>query len=325
MKIAFVMSDRPDYVARIPKDLDWFPAAPDADGHYSQEVLASLAPAEAIICAHNPITEAVLAAAPRLKMVQRMGVGYNAVDIEAARRRNLPVCNLGDVNKDALAEHGMMFMLALARRVVPAHALTAAGDWFAARRVLDDTFELMGRTLGVLGFGRSGYELARRARAFGMHIRYHSRSEPDARLTEAVQAQGRSFEALLAESDFLAVCVSLNDSTRNLLDARALARMKPGACLINLARGGIVDEAALAQALREGRLGGAGMDVFAQEPPQAGNPLATAPHVVMTPHGAGTTRECTDREIAWSLENVRRYLVQGLPPRWIVNGVQVGG
>ena len=323
MKIAFVMSDRPDYVERIPADLDWVQVSPDAQGHYSPAALAALAPAQAIICAHNPVTAAVLAAAPALKMVQRMGVGYNAVDIEAARQRGIPVCNLGDVNKDALAEHGMMLMLAMARRVVDVHPLTKAGDWFAARRVLDDTFELKGRTLGVLGFGRSGFELSRRAHVFGMRILFHSRSEPDSRFTEIVGAQSRSFEALLAESDFLAICVSLNDSTRNLMDAKALARMKPGACLVNLARGGIVDEGALANALREGRLGGAGMDVFAQEPLPAGSPLAGAPRVVLTAHGAGTTRECTDREIAWSVENVRRYLEQGLPPRWIINGVRV--
>lgn len=323
MKIAFLMKNRPDYEARIPDGLDWFQIAPGEDGNYSDESLAKVADVDALILSHEPVHEQLLAACGRLKIIQRTGVGYNTVDTQAAARRGIPVCNLGDVNKDALGEHGMALMLGLARRLVQIHHYTAAADWDAARALCDTTCELQGRTLGVLGFGRSGYELARRARAFGMEICYHSRSQVDARLREAVEARELGFEALLAESDFLAITLSLNPSTEGMIDAAALAQMKPSAFLIDMARGGIVHEQALADALNAGRLAGAGMDVFSAEPIRPDNPLLKAKNVLLTAHTAGTTKECTDREIGWSLENVRRYLERGEKPRWIVNGVEV--
>jgi lactate dehydrogenase-like 2-hydroxyacid dehydrogenase len=227
------------------------------------------------------------------------------------------------VNKDALGEHGMCLMLGLARRLVDNHNRTARGDWAAARALCDDTFELQGLTLGILGFGKSGYELGRRARVFGMRILYHSRSQVDARLREAVEAEECGLEELFRASDFLSVNVSLNASTRNLVGAGLLGLMKPTAYLINLARGGIVDEPALAAALNAGRLAGAGIDAFSLEPVAADNPLLGAKNVLLTSHIAGTTRGCTDREVLWALENVRRFVVEGRPPRWIVNGVRV--
>jgi phosphoglycerate dehydrogenase-like enzyme len=131
------------------------------------------------------------------------------------------------------------------------------------------------------------------------------------------------FEQLFQESDFLSVNVSLNPSTQGLVGPKELGLMKPGAYLINLARGGIVDEAALVEALNGERLAGAGIDVFATEPITPADPLLKAKNVVLTSHIAGTTKECTDREVGWALENVRRLLVHGQPPRWIVNGVKV--
>ena len=317
------MKNRKDYEERIPKNLDWFQIAPQADGNYAAEDLAKMGDVDALILSHEPVHDQLLEACPKVKIIQRTGVGYNTVDLEAAARRNIPVCNLGDVNKDALGEHGMALMLALGRKLVEIHNLTAAVNWNAARALCDFTYELQGRSLGILGFGKSGYELARRAKVFGMNILYHSRSQVDARLTEAVEARSRSFEELFRESDFLSVNVSLNASTEGLVDAKALDLMKPSAYLINLARGGIVDERALADRLNSGKLAGAGMDVFSVEPITPDNPLLKAKNVVLTAHTAGTTKECTDREIGWAVENVRRYLEGGETPRWIVNGVQV--
>ncbi len=324
MKVAFLMKDRPDYEQRIPRELDWVQAYAGPDGVYAPELLARLKAVDALIGSiRDPVHEALLAAAPRVRIVQRMGVGYDNVDLEATARRNIPVCNLADVNKDALGEHGMCLMLALARRLVPNHQLTAQADWAGARALCDDTYELQGRTLGVLGFGRSGYELARRARVFGMRVVYYSRSPVDTRLREAVAAEERDLEQLFREADFLSVNVSLNPGTRGLVDARLLGLMQPTAYLINLARGGIVDEAALAAQLNAGRLAGAGCDAFSLEPIRPDNPLLRARNVVLTSHIAGTTKECTDREVGWALANVRRYLVEGKVPRWIVNGVRV--
>ncbi len=324
MKVAFLMKNRADYLARIPEGLDWFEMGADADGNYTGEDLKKAGAVDAFICSiRDPVHETLLEAAGNLKIIQRMGVGYDNVDLAAAARRGIPVCNLGDVNKDALGEHGMALMLALARRIVEIHRHTEAGDWDSARVLCDSTFELQGRTLAILGFGKSGYELARRARVFGMSVIYHSRSDVETRLREAVQAEERSFEQLFREADFLSINVSLNDSTRGLVGARELAWMKPTASLINLARGGIVDEAALADALNSGKLGGAGLDVFATEPITPAEPLLKAKNVVLTAHIAGTTKECTDREVLWALENVKRYLVDGQKPRWILNGVEV--
>ena len=322
MKIGFLMKDRPDYVARIPADVDWVQIATEDNGDYGAEALALAGGVDAFVGSiRGPVNEALLAAAPKLRMVQRMGVGYDNVDLDAAARRNIPVCNLADVNKDALGEHGMCLMLALARKLVPNHQHTMQADWAGARALCDESFELQGRTLGILGFGKSGYELARRAHPFGMRIIYHARSQVDSRLTDVVGAESRTLEQLFAESDFLSINVSLNPSTQNLIGAELLGRMKPDACLINLARGGIVDEVALADALNAGRLGGAGIDAFSLEPIRADNPLLKARNVVLTSHIAGTTKECTDREVAWALDNVRRYLVEGQPPKWVVNGV----
>jgi phosphoglycerate dehydrogenase-like enzyme len=324
VKVAFLMKDRPDYEQRIPKGLDWVQVYAGPDGVYPDAMLQRAQDVEALIGSiRDPVNEPLLTAAPRVKIVQRMGVGYDNVDTAACARRNIPVCNLGDVNKDALGEHGLCLMLALARRLVDNHALTLAADWTAARALCDDTYELQGKTLGILGFGKSGYELARRAWAFGMHIVYHSRSPVDARLREAMDAQERGLEELFRESDFLSVNVSLNPSTRDLVSAKLLGLMKPGAYLINLARGGIVDEQALAERLNAGKLAGAGFDAFSIEPIRPDNPLLTARNVVLTSHIAGTTKECTDREVGWALANVRRYLEERKPPRWIVNGVKV--
>ena len=324
MKVAFLMKNRPDYVQRVPDGLDWFEMGADENGDYTDDDMKRVAEAEALVCSiRDPVHEKLLAVCKKLRIIQRMGVGYDNVDMEAATRRGIPVCNLGDVNKDALGEHGMALMLGLARRIVEIHNLTAAADWNGARALCDFTYELQGRTLGVLGFGKSGYELARRARVFGMGIIYHSRSQVDARFREAVQAQERGFEQLFRESDFLSVNVSLNPSTENLVGAEELGWMKPTAFLINLARGGIVDEQALADALNAGKLAGAGIDVFSPEPIAPDNPLLKAKNVVLTSHIAGTTKECTDREVGWALENVERLLVHGQRPRWVLNDVDV--
>jgi len=323
MHVCFIWKNRPDYEQRIPRDLRWVRIASDAGGMYTAADLQQARECDAVIAAHEPIGPPLLNSLPHLKIVQRMGVGTNTVDLAACAGKGIPVCNLGDVNKDALGEHGMALLLALTRRVIENHEHLRQADWSGARGLLEDTFELKGRTLGVLGFGKAGYELARRAKAFGMRIVYHNRSDVDARLVESIDAQPRTRDALLRESDVVAIAVSLNPSTQGMLDARALALMKPTAYLINLARGGIVDERALAAALNAGQLAGAGLDVFSVEPVAADNPLLKAKHVVLTAHSAGTTKECTDREVAWSIENVRRYLERNEAPKWIVNGVKV--
>jgi lactate dehydrogenase-like 2-hydroxyacid dehydrogenase len=323
VKIVFLMKNRPDYVQRIPDDVDWMEMVPDDKGVYREEDLKRVADADAVILSHQPVNEQLLEAIPTLKMVQCPGRGFDTIDLEACARRGIPVCNQTDINKDALAEHGMALLLALTRRLVETHGHLKQVDWLAARAHLDDTYDLKGKTLGIVGFGKSGYELARRAVAFGMRILYNNRSQVDARFTEAVGAEYREKDDLYRESDVVSLNVTLNPSTQNMVGARELALMKPGSYLINVTRGGMIDEQALADALNSDRLAGSGMDVFSIEPIRPDNPLLKAKNVVLTAHAAGTTKECTDREILWGVENIRRYVERGQRPNNIINGVEM--
>ncbi len=323
MKIAFLMKNRPDYVQRIPADVDWVEFVPDGNGQYRAEDLTRAADADAVMPSHQPVNTQLLDALKNLKMVQCPGRGFDTIDLEACAQRGIPVCNQTDINKDALAEHAMAMLLALTRRLVETHGHLKQLDWPAARAHLDDTHDIKGKVMGIVGFGKSGYETARRAVGFGMRIVYNSRSPVDSRFTEAVGAEFREKDDLYREADAVSLHVSLNPSTRHMIAARELALMKPSAYLLNVTRGGVVDEQALAEALNADRLAGAGMDVFAAEPIRPDNPLLQAKNVVLTAHAAGTTKECTDREILWGVENIRRYVERGQTPHNILNGVQV--
>ena len=242
----------------------------------------------------------VIAAGTNLRVVARAGVGLDNIDVEAARAAGLTVLNAPDGNTIAAAEHTLALLLAVARHVPAADASVRAGEWQRAR--FGGT-ELRGKTLGIVGLGRIGLAVADRARAFGMRIAGH-----DPRVSPAVCAE-RGIEAmdlasLLEVADVLTVHVPLTAETTGMLDATALGRLKPGAIVLNVARGGIVDEAALASALRDGRLAGAGIDVYEHEPP-AGSPLLAAPNTVLTPHIAASTAEA---QVAVGIEIAERVL-----------------
>jgi D-3-phosphoglycerate dehydrogenase len=248
------------------------------------ELVALLADADAYIAGSAHVSRDVLERLPRLKIVSRRGVGFERIDLDAARGRGVLVTIATGANQHAVADHVFALLLAVARRIPDAHRSVAEGRW--------ESFigpELRGRTLGIVGLGRVGKGVALRARGFGMRVIATDpvRDEEFARANEVAYV---SFDALLASADVVSVNASLNDTTRGLLSAPALARMKPGAILINTARGGIVDESALAGALRSGALLGAGVDMFEREPP-AGSPLIGLPNVVLTPHVGAYTHE----------------------------------
>ena len=246
----------------------------------------------------KPVSAAVIDKAPKLRLIQKIGSGVNTIDVEAAKRRGVAVCNLPGTNSRAVAEMTLLLMLACLRRLPQLHAHVRDANWAEAWGLQDRFGELGGRTVGLMGYGEVPKILAPILEALGASVRYWSRSRSNA-----------DFEAVLTTSDIVSLHLPLTPATDKLIDPR---RMKRGAILVNTARGGLVDEAALVEALRSGHLAAAGLDVFAQEPLPANHPLLALPNVVCTPHLAWLTGETLERSITAALENVRR-LQEGVP------------
>lgn len=248
----------------------------------------------------NPCTKAMIDAAPRLKLIQKIGVGVNTIDLDAARARGIAVCNLPGTNARAVAELTLSLMLAAIRRLPRFDAGLRAGVW-TDPALQDGIGELGGKTVGLVGYGAIPRMLAPVLDALGCRIVYTARREvPDA------LGERRELDALLAESDVVSLHIPLTPETDRIIDAAALARMKPGAILVNTARGGLVDQAALTQALRSGHLGAAGLDVFAAEPADPADALFRLQNVVVTPHVAWITTGTFDRSFSLAAENCRR-------------------
>lgn len=248
---------------------------------------SSLVAASAVVIRSASTVDAeFLERAPALRAVARAGVGLDNVDIDAATRRGVAVVNTPGGNATAAAEHTLALMLALARHVPAAHGTMAGGGWDRHRFV---GVELSGKILGVLGLGRVGALVARRAQAFGMEVWGHDPYLSDER-ARSLGIRKAELDEIFPAADVLTLHLPLMDSTRGLIGPKNIEKMKQGALLVNCARGGLVDEAALAEALRSGRLGGAGLDVFGSEPPED-SPLLGLPNVVHTPHLGASTRE----------------------------------
>lgn len=275
------------------------------------ELIALAAQADALaIYSRDRISERVLAALPRLKVIAKGGSRPSSnVDIDAAVRHGIRVLWTPGANAVSVAEMTLALMLSLARDLPALRGRVTQGGWrdfgLLGR-------ELAGTTVGLVGLGAVGREVAVRCRAFGQQV-LACDPQLDAQRAAALGVTGVAFDDLLARSDFVSLHCEMNATTANLIDARALARMKTGAWLINTARGGLIDEAALLSALDAGRIAGAALDVFAVEPPSAGHPLVGHPRVLCTPHVAAFTFESIHRESAWALEDAARVL-QGLAP-----------
>jgi phosphoglycerate dehydrogenase-like enzyme len=255
-----------------------------------------------------PMTAEHIAAAPRLRLIQKIGVGVNTIDLDAARARGIAVCNLPGTNSRAVAELTLALMLSALRRI-PAYdrAPRDGRGWALEPGVQDRVGELGGRTVGLVGYGAVPRLLAPVLEALGSRVVYTASSPKQDAIGE-----WRALPALLAEADVVSLHVPLTPETERMLDAAAIATMKPGAVLVNTARGGLVDEGALVQALRSGRLRAAGVDVFSQEPVAPGGELLALDNVVVTPHVAWLTPETFERSLALAAENCRR-LARGEP------------
>lgn len=254
-----------------------------------EELRAAVAGCEGLVVRSAVrVTAELLAAAGRLKVVGRAGAGVDTIDVAAARARGIAVLNTPGQNAGAVAELVMGHLLALVRRLMPAHAALQAGRWEKNR--FSGT-ELGGKTLALIGFGAVGRKVAALAKGFGMEVLVY-----DPLVTaEAIAAEGArpaAWPELLAAADFVSLHLPLTPETRGLISREVIfSRLKPGAILVNCARGGLVDEAALAEALASGRLAGAGLDVFENEPPGADHPLLALENVVVTPHLGASTAE----------------------------------
>lgn len=253
--------------------------------------------------------------APKLKLVQCLSAGYDRADIAAARRAQVPLCNNGGANAVAVSEHAILLMLAVSRQLIRQHANVVAGRWRG--NATPRLHELRGRTLGIVGLGTIGKKTARLAQAFGMTVHYYDIARLPEDAEDALNVRFRLYRELLRTSDIVSLHVPLNASTRGMLGEAELALMPRHAILINTSRGPVVDEKALYRALSEGRIAGAGLDVFDQEPPPAENPLFTLDNVILTAHMAGPTQESNIARLRNAFDNVQR-VARGEAPLWVV-------
>jgi glyoxylate/hydroxypyruvate/2-ketogluconate reductase len=284
----------PDVVDRLKQyfDVDWN----NGDALPADELARRLADKDGALTAGDPIGAATLAAAPRLRVVANMAVGYNNFDMAAFNASNVLGTNTPDVLNETTADFGWALMMAAARRITESEHFLRAGKW---EKWSYDMFlgpDVYGATLGIVGMGRIGQAIARRAQGFNMRVVYHNRSRVALEIETELNAEYRSKEALLREADHVVLVLPYTAENHHTIGAEELALMKPTATLTNIARGGIVDDAALAEALRARRIAAAGLDVFEGEP-KVHPALLTVPNVVLTPHIASAS-EATRRAMA---------------------------
>ena len=255
--------------------------------------------------------------ARRLKLVQVLSAGYDRVNIAGARAARVPICSNGGANSVAVAEHAIMLMLAVYRKLVLYHQNVAAGRWMQGMPRTEDVFELEGKTVGLVGLGNIGQQVAKRLRGFDAKVIYYDAFRRTPEEEAQLNVQYVPLETLLETADVVSLHVPLNHDTQGMIDAKALARMKPKAILINTCRGEVVQEEALIDALRQGRILAAGLDTQAKEPADPDNPLLTLPNVTLTPHSAGPTVDSFRKRFHNGYANIQR-VASGQPPLWVI-------
>jgi phosphoglycerate dehydrogenase-like enzyme len=273
--------------------------------------------ADFILVATTPITAEVIAAAPRLKLIQHQGVGYDNVDVAAAARIGVPVGLTPEGTSKPVAEHVILLILSLYRNLFKANQTLRQGQWLQWE-LRPRSYNMLGKQLGIIGMGRIGQEVAQRARAFECQLSYYDVVRAPREVEAELGVEFAPLDELLAHSDIITLHVPRTDQTRGMIGAAELGRMKPTALLINTARGGLVDEAALYQALTSGQIAGAGLDVFAVEPPGVENPLLHLDNVAATPHIAAGTRDALADKMRAAFGNMQR-VAEGQPPRNLVD------
>ena len=286
--------------------------------HGSAEFNAALSDAACLVgFGDGTMDDAFYRSAPKLKLVQLLSAGYDRCDIEAARRAGVPICNNGGANSTAVSEHAILLMLAVCRRIIWQHGNVAAGRWRGNN--VDDVklYELKNRTLGIVGLGTIGKKTARLAQAFGMHVQYYDITRLTEDQADELGVRFALFDEVLRSSDVVSLHVPLSQATRHMIGAAELRMMKPSAYLINTCRGPVIHEPALIEALVNGSIAGAGLDVFDQEPPPPNNPLLQLQNVVLTAHLAGPTWDNQYTRFRNAFDNCQR-VVRGDKPLWVI-------
>lgn len=282
-----------------------------------ETIAASIPNAEAIIVRATPINRAFLAHARKLRICARHGVGYDAVDVPALTERGIPLTVTPDANAASVAEHAMMLMLNIARGTFEYHRKTRDLEWSGG--AVPATFDLGGKTVLVVGFGRIGGRVARLCAAFGMRVLVHDPYIPQNTIKGAGFIPAKVLAEGLAEADIVTTHLPSNEKTRGMVNGEFFATMKRGATYINTARGTLVDEKALAGALTSGHLKAAGLDVFWTEPMTADNPLRHLPNVVMTPHSAAATEQGLYRMAMSCADSIIQVFENRLDPDVVIN------
>ena len=314
MPRVFVTRDLPgdglERLARVAEVDVW----PDIDPPSSQQLLDGVAGCDGLLTLiTDRVGTALLDANPQLRIVSNMGVGYDHIDAIAATERGVLVTNTPGVLTEATADMAFALILGFARRLVEGERIVRDGSWPAWRPTFLLGKDVAGATLGIVGLGAIGLAVARRARGFGMRVLYASRTrKPDAEAELGLERRG--LDGLLAESDWVSLHAALTPETRGLIGARELTLMKPDAVLVNTARGGVVDEDALGQALQQHRIGGAALDVYAAEPLPLESPLLALDNVLLAPHLGSATVQTRTAMAGLACDNLIAFFEGRRPP-----------
>lgn len=287
-----------------------------------KELTEAMRTADGVMIGLEKITEAMLADAPGLRVISRFGVGFDNLDIPACTKRKVLVGVVNGANDLSVAEHAMMLMLTTARRTLEMDASVRSGTWMvqSGRRM----HELAERSVLVVGYGRIGTRVARLCAAFGMKVMVHDPAFPTPRIAADGHIPAPDLMAAVAQADIVTLHCPLEDATRGMVNAGFLTQMQPHAWLINTARGGLVDEAALAHALSTGVIEAAGVDVLVTEPPNADNPLFKLPNIVLSPHNAAAPLECYAKMSRRAVSNLLDYFDGVIDPGYTVNPEVLG-
>jgi len=286
-----------------------------------EKLMTEIADADIVLgdyTAATPITRRIVQAAKKLKLIQQPSVGYNHIDIAACTEFKIPVANTPGANDIGVAEHTIMLAMACLKYLPFYNARTHQGEWLFTHAQSTGVFELNGKTYGLLGMGRTARAVAERLAPFGARLLYYDIVRLSAEDEKKYQATYAAMDDILKTADIVSIHLPLTEATTKILNAEKISLMKPTAVLINVGRGELVDEAALADALRTKKIAMAAVDVFVEEPPPADHPLFGLENAILTPHLAGSTRESGGRILNMAMDNMIRVM-KGEKPFWVLN------
>ena len=275
--------------------------------HDEQEKIAVATGADFILVGGVPLSAAVIAASSKLRLIQKWGIGVDKIDLKAAAARGIPVGITAGANATPVAEHAIALMLAVYRRLPYVDRKLRQGIWLKSE-YRSFSYQLNGKTVGIIGLGNIGRKVARRVQAFDAKVIYYDMVRPSPEVEAELEVAYRPLDELLAQADIITLHTPLLPETRNLIDARAFSLMKPTAIVINTSRGPVIDEPAMVDALKTGKIMAAGLDTFVKEPAEAGNPLFELENVVVTPHIAGGVMDNVANQARHCFANMQKVL-----------------